>query len=578
MRLDGKTIAQIANTVQKGGLPNDMFGMFANAMKGSCPFLRQMSTSTHQRNLNPSEVEKFKNECPFGKVIAMQLAHQQKEMKDDACPFRKKDGKKQSEHYSTPSIQKRYFHSTERASALHSQPSAGNEHLLSQEEPITTKQVNEMVVSPPKPFVSKKEYKEHLYMKHFNEKISKMKEEGTYRTFNHIDRKVGQWPKADNRLDIRPAYIPETANYEGELHKDITIWCNNDYLGMGQHPVVLQEMVKAISTFGAGSGGTRNISGTTSLHIQLERELADLHNKEAAIVFSSCYTCNAAVIPAIMKLLPAGSIIFSDAKNHASLIEGIRNSGSQKKIFRHNDVAHLRQLLEETDSSVCKIIIFESVYSMDGTISPISQICDLAEEFNAMTLIDEVHAVGLYGPRGGGVAEREGLMDRIDLITGTLGKAFGVSGGYVAGKANIIDCIRSTAPGFIFTTSLAPTIVAGALASVKYLKTHNKERKIQQKKSANLIRMLKENNLPVMDTMSHIVPLFVGDSKLCKQLSQELLDNYKIYVQPINYPTVPVGTERFRLTPTPLHTQKDMQLLTNALNQLWNKYNLKRSF
>jgi len=341
---------------------------------------------------------------------------------------------------------------------------------------------------------------------------------------------------------------------------------------MGQHPVVLSSMKDVIGKFGAGSGGTRNISGTTSLHVMLERELADLHQKESAILFSSCYTANAGSIPTIIKMLPPGTIIYSDEKNHASLIDGIKHSEATKMIFKHNDVKHLRQLLAESDPKLPKLIIFESVYSMDGTIGPIEQICDVAKEFNAFTFIDEVHAVGLYGPRGGGVAEQRGLLHRLDIVSGTLGKAFGNYGGYIAADASIIDAIRSFTPGFIFTTSLPPVVVGGALSSVRYLKTHNEEREIAREKSLELKRMLREAKLPLMESESHIVPLLVGDAKLCKKMSDALLNKYKIYVQPINYPTVPKGTERFRLTPTPVHSKEQMTHLVNSLLSLWKEF------
>jgi len=332
-------------------------------------------------------------------------------------------------------------------------------------------------------------------------------------------------------------------------------------------------MKNTIDTFGAGSGGTRNISGTTSLHVKLERELADLHKMESALLFSSCYTANASSIPTICKLLGDNTVIFSDAKNHASLIEGIRNARVEKKVFRHNDVSHLRELLSQTDPDVPKLIIFESVYSMDGTISPIEKICDVADEFDAFTFIDEVHAVGLYGPSGGGVAEREGLLHRLDILSGTLGKAFGLYGGYITSRASIIDAVRSLSPGFIFTTSLPPVVVGGALESVTYLKSHSKERALAHENSRYLKQKLKDLGLPVMDTASHIVPLIVGDAKICKQMSDTLLNDYKIYVQPINYPTVDKGTERFRLTATPVHTKNEIDQLAAAMVKLWAQFN-----
>jgi len=432
--------------------------------------------------------------------------------------------------------------------------------------------------------------KKNTEKKYFTEILEQMKQTGQYRVFNNIDRKVGQFPRASNRADLRPDHESWSKSKKGSLEeiiekgkpkteenvkpaKEVMVWCANDYLGMGQHPAVLAAMHGALDNYGAGSGGTRNISGTTSGHVELEKELADLHQKGAALLFSSCYTANASAIPTLARLLP-NLLIFSDAKYHASLIEGINHSRAPKHIFRHNDVAHLRQLLSEADPGVPKIIIFESVYSMDGTIGPIKEICDLADEFNAFTFLDEVHAVGLYGPRGAGVAEQIDQMHRLDIITGTLGKAFGIYGGYIAGSAVVIDGIRSMAPGFIFTTSLPPVVVHGALASVRYLKSHVEERKKAHEHSALLKSMLKDAGLPFYEAPSHIVPLIVGDSKTCKAMSDELLHRYSIYVQPINYPTVPKGTERFRLTPTPLHSKADMQYLVNALLSLWKEFNV----
>jgi len=342
---------------------------------------------------------------------------------------------------------------------------------------------------------------------------------------------------------------------------------------MGQHPVVLSAIEGAVKQSGAGSGGTRNISGTNRYHKELEWELADLHKKEASLLFSSCYVANTSAITTLVKLIP-GLELYSDAKNHASLIEGIRNSRAPKKVFRHNDVEHLEQLLRESDSSTPKLIIFESVYSMDGTIAPIGKICDVAQKYSALTFIDEVHAVGLYGLRGAGVAEQDGEMHRIDLISGTLAKAFGVYGGYVAANKDIVDALRSYSPGFIFTTSLPPSVTSGAAASVKYLKEHPEIRYDHRAKSAKLKQMLKSAGLPVMMTDSHIVPVVVGDAKLCKKMSDHLLANYHIYAQPINYPTVPVGTERFRFTPGPVHTEAMMQHLVQSLVQLWKDFSL----
>jgi 5-aminolevulinate synthase len=348
----------------------------------------------------------------------------------------------------------------------------------------------------------------------------------------------------------------------------VTVWCSNDYLGMSQHPAVRAAMHEAIETVGAGSGGTRNISGTTHYHVELERELADLHGKEAALLFTSAYIANEATLSTLQRLIP-GLVIFSDEKNHASMIQGILHGGGEKHIFRHNDVEHLEEKLKKYPRGTPKIIVFESVYSMDGHIAPVQAIADLAAKYNALTYLDEVHAVGLYGPRGGGIAEREGVMHRIDIINGTLAKGFGVMGGYIAASKACCDAIRSYAPGFIFTTSLAPAIVAGALASIRHLKTSNVERERLAERVQTLKGHLAGAGLPVMQNPSHIVPVMVGDPVHCKAVTDTLLDRYGIYLQPINYPTVPRGTERMRLTPSPVHTDAQMAALIAALHELW---------
>lgn len=387
--------------------------------------------------------------------------------------------------------------------------------------------------------------------------------EGRYRTFIDIERRKGQFPHAVWR---RP---------DG-TEQDITVWCGNDYLGMGQHPAVLAAMHEALDSTGAGSGGTRNISGTTVYHNRLEAELADLHGKESALLFTSAYIANDATLSTLPRLLP-GLIIYSDALNHASMIEGIRRNGGAKRIFRHNDTAHLRALLAADDPAAPKLIAFESVYSMDGDFGPIREICDIAEEFGAMTYLDEVHAVGMYGPRGGGVAERDGLMHRIDLINGTLGKAFGVMGGYVAGSARLCDAIRSYAPGFIFTTSIPPAVAAGAAASVRHLKTDQALRARHQQAAATLKLRLRGLGMPIIDHGSHIVPVIVGDPVHTKAISDMLLADHGVYVQPINFPTVPRGTERLRFTPSPVHDARMIDALVRAMDKIWSRCELSRN-
>lgn len=396
----------------------------------------------------------------------------------------------------------------------------------------------------------------------FRSALGSLKQEGRYRVFAEIVRQRGLFPNADVHADGNK--------------RPITVWCSNDYLCMGQHPKVLAAMHEALDKAGAGSGGTRNISGTTHYHVELERELADLHGKDAALTFTSGFVSNDTSLATLAKLLP-GLIVFSDALNHASMIEGMRHGGVIKRVFRHNDVAHLEELLRDADPHAPKLIAFESVYSMDGDFGPISAICDLAEKYNALTYLDEVHGVGLYGPRGAGVAARDGAMHRVDIVEGTMAKAFGVMGGYIAASHEIVDCVRSFAPGFIFTTSLAPVLAAGVLASVRHLKVSNTEREKLHANSARLKRMMAEAGLPVMDSPSHIVPLFVGDAVLCKSVSDTLLRDHAIYVQPINFPTVPRGQERLRFTPSPMHNEDMMKVLVAALDQVWTAHRLQRA-
>ena len=401
------------------------------------------------------------------------------------------------------------------------------------------------------------------YNNALNHALDSLHNEGRYRTFIDIERRKGQFPHA-------------TWTRPDGSQQDITVWCGNDYLGMGQHPVVLNAMHEALDATGAGSGGTRNISGTTVYHKRLEAELADLHDKEAALVFTSAYIANDATLSTLPRLFP-GLIIYSDELNHASMIEGIRRNGGEKRVFKHNDLADLRAKLAADDPAAPKLIAFESVYSMDGDFGPISGIVELAEEFGALTYLDEVHAVGMYGPRGGGVAQKLGLSDRIDIINGTLGKAYGVMGGYIAASAKMCDAVRSYAPGFIFTTSLPPVVAAGAAASVAHLKTDQALRDQHQERAAVLKLRLKGMGLPIIDHGSHIVPVIVGDPVHTKKISDMLLRDHGIYVQPINFPTVPRGTERLRFTPSPVHDRKMMDALVHAMDRLWSHCALNRA-
>ncbi len=391
--------------------------------------------------------------------------------------------------------------------------------------------------------------------------LRRLHDEGRYRVFAELERIVGAFPRA--RL-----------HREGEAPRDVTVWCSNDYLAMGQHAAVIEAMQAAIGAQGSGAGGTRNISGTNTLHAALERELAALHDKEAALVFTSGYVANETTLQTLGALLP-GCELYSDSFNHASMIAGIRHSGAVRKIFRHNDTAHLEELLAAADPSTPKIVAFESVYSMDGDISPIGALCDVAHRYGALTYLDEVHAVGMYGARGAGVAERDGVLAKVDIVQGTLAKAFGVVGGYIASTAATVDFVRSCGTGFIFTTSLPPAIAAAALASVRHVSAHPELRVRHQERAATLKRRLAAAGLPVMPSVTHIVPVSVGDAALCKQASDLLLDRHSIYVQPINYPTVPRGTERLRLTPTPLHGDEDMTRLVAALQDVWQTLGLK---
>ena len=401
------------------------------------------------------------------------------------------------------------------------------------------------------------------YNDFLDQSLNRLHDEGRYRTFIDIVREKGNFPHAT-------WHRPDGTN------TPVTVWCGNDYLGMGQHPTVLSAMHEALDATGAGSGGTRNISGTTVYHKKLEDELAHLHGKESTLLFTSAYIANDATLSTLPKLFP-NLIIYSDALNHASMIEGIRRNGGSKRIFRHNDLGHLRELLEADDPKVPKLIAFESIYSMDGDFAPIAEICDLADEFNALTYLDEVHAVGMYGARGAGVAERDRLMHRIDIINGTLAKAYGVMGGYIAASAKLCDAIRSYAPGFIFTTSLPPAVAAGAAASVAHLKSDQDLRAQHQTQSKILKYRLKAIGLPIIDHGSHIVPVIVGNPVHTQKLSDMLLQDFGIYVQPINFPTVPRGTERLRFTPSPVHGPAEIDALVRAMDTLWAHCALNRA-
>ncbi len=401
------------------------------------------------------------------------------------------------------------------------------------------------------------------YHELFEDAVDVLRQEKRYRVFAELERIAGRFPKARFYNSARQA-------------REITIWCSNDYLGMGQNEDVVRAMQETAGNLGVGAGGTRNISGTNHPLVELERSLADLHNKDAALVFTSGFVSNEAAISTIARLIP-NCLILSDQLNHASMIAGVRHSGVQKQIFRHNDTAHLRELLADAGKERAKLIVFESVYSMDGDIAPIAEIIDLAKEFGALTYIDEVHAVGMYGPRGGGIAEREGLMGDIDIIEGTLAKGFGTMGGYVSACQPIIDAIRSYAPEFIFTTALPPALCAAARTSIEHLKVSNKEREMHQRQAKHTKKILTDAGLPIMEGTTHIVPLMVGDARLCKRASDLLLEKHNIYIQPINYPTVPKGSERLRITPTPLHTEKMVLALRDALLDVWKELDLPKS-
>jgi 5-aminolevulinate synthase len=400
------------------------------------------------------------------------------------------------------------------------------------------------------------------YESFFQTQLDGLRREGRYRVFADIERQAGNFPRA-----IR---------HDAGKTREVTVWCSNDYLGMGQHPKVLAAMHEALDRYGAGAGGTRNISGTNHMHVLLERELADLHGTESALLFNSGYMSNWATLSTLAARIP-GCVIISDEMNHASMIEGMRHSRAERRLFRHNDVSDLRRILSELPKDTPKLIAFESVYSMDGDIAPIAAICDAADEFGAMTYCDEVHASGLYGARGGGITERDGVAHRVTVIEGTLAKAFGVIGGYIAGSTAMVDFVRSFASGFIFSTALPPTVAAGACAAIKHLKQSNTERERLQERARTLRKRLDAISVPHLENSSHIVPVMVYDPVQCKQISDLLLDSYGVYVQPINYPTVPRGTERLRITPSPVHTDADMDHLVESLEAVWSQFRLRRA-
>ena len=401
------------------------------------------------------------------------------------------------------------------------------------------------------------------YDKIFDDALKNLRHEGRYRVFNNITRKKGEFPKAiyNNHFGVK---------------SDVTVWCSNDYLGMGQNPNVVEAFINAVNLVGAGAGGTRNISGTSNYHVELENELSRFHKKDSSLIFTSGYIANECALSTLARFLP-NSTIFSDENNHASMIEGIKKGNSNKKIWKHNDINHLEYLLKNTDKNSSKIVAFESVYSMDGDFAPIEEIINISKKYNALTYLDEVHGVGLYGLFGGGLSQKLGVQEDIDILEGTLAKGFGLMGGYITAKSNIIDVIRSYAPGFIFTTSLPPSLAAAAIASIRFVRNNNNLRESLYERSQKLKQMMNNKNLPIIENKSHIVPLLVKDPKLCKEISDILLDDYSIYVQPINYPTVPKGLERLRFTPTPLHDDEKMEYLVNSLDKIWMSLKLSRA-
>lgn len=512
---------------------------------GRCPFLGA-AQSLHGSAIAPL-VQAFTSGCPFLSSVRFQHSVQKKieQQPHHVKPII-------TEHVRTVSIASSYYHDEHKEYEYRPQ-----EPKLQEKKPGVKQK--EQPTEPTEPTRSNEE-------KVLESKINTLHEEGRYRVFLDIQRKRGQFPNAVKHPDRKAAVQHEPF--------DVVSFCSNDYLSMGQHPKVINAMQDTLNIAGAGAGGTRNISGTTPFHTELEQELAEVHNKEASLIFTSGYVANDASISTLAKMLP-GCEIYSDQLNHASLIEGVRHAGCPKHIFRHNDVAHLEELLANSDPDVPKIIVFESVYSMDGDIAPIEEICDVADKYKALTFIDEVHAVGMYGSQGGGVAQQRGLEDRVTIISGTLAKAYGVFGGYIAGSSLVIDAIRSFAPGFIFTSSFPPAVAAGATASVRHLKESQVEREQHQLRSSQLKQKLKAAGVPFIDAESHIVPVMVSNPELCKKASDMLLNDHGIYVQPINYPTVPRGTERLRFTPGPRHTVEMLDHLVASLQKVYTKLGIK---